>query len=238
MGPNTPIVLVYHSVAHMHKKDDPFKLNVPPDLFETHMKMLSQVLKKRDILVTFDDGYESFYHHAFPILLKYKIPTQLFVATDFIDKKITFDHLFHQKNLRPLTWEELKIIAQNGISIGSHSLSHSMLAKLPYPQVYVELAESKKRIEQNVGYPVMDFAYPFGSRSSLNDITKKTVQECGYEKAYLNLMGFNRVGDDCFALRRIRIYPTDSSLLFKMKIKGLLNWIDWINSIRKSPIPS
>lgn len=37
------------------------------------------------VVLTFDDGYQDFYHCAFPILQKYGLPATLFVTTDFID---------------------------------------------------------------------------------------------------------------------------------------------------------
>lgn len=37
--------------------------------------------------ITVDDGYRDFYEVAFPILLKYRAPATLYVATDFVDYK-------------------------------------------------------------------------------------------------------------------------------------------------------
>ncbi|MBI1765621.1 MAG: polysaccharide deacetylase family protein [Acidobacteria bacterium] len=37
--------------------------------------------------ITIDDGYRDFYEVAFPLLLKYRAPATLYVATDFIDHK-------------------------------------------------------------------------------------------------------------------------------------------------------
>jgi peptidoglycan/xylan/chitin deacetylase (PgdA/CDA1 family) len=37
--------------------------------------------------ITIDDGYRDFYDIAYPLLLKYRVPATLFVATDFVDQK-------------------------------------------------------------------------------------------------------------------------------------------------------
>ena len=46
----------------------------------------------KSVFITIDDGYKSFYEHAFPILKKYKVPFALFLSTKFVsnEKKSDF----------------------------------------------------------------------------------------------------------------------------------------------------
>ena len=37
--------------------------------------------------LTVDDGYRDFYEVAYPLLLKYRVPATLYVATDFVDNR-------------------------------------------------------------------------------------------------------------------------------------------------------
>ena len=53
-------------------------------LFRSHKERIA----KPSCVITFDDGYENLYTHAFPILKELKIPATVFLTTDLIDKKI------------------------------------------------------------------------------------------------------------------------------------------------------
>lgn len=124
-------------------------------------------------------------------------------------------------------WDEIKIMDTKGIEFGSHSKAHLLLTKISKEELGGELISSKKRIETVLGHPIAKFAYPFGSRSSLNNIVKKAVREAGYDCAYTNIMGKNDIMQkDKFALKRVRLYTEDGPFKLKMKIKGAYTWVD------------
>ena len=54
------------------------------------VKEMSGNSDQRQVIITADDGDVSFYHHAFPVLKKYKIPAILFIITDLIDSDKPF----------------------------------------------------------------------------------------------------------------------------------------------------
>ena len=49
------------------------------------------------------------------------------------------------------------------ITIGGHTLDHLNLASLPPDQQRHEIIDSKHQIEQEIGHPIHDFAYPYGN---------------------------------------------------------------------------
>lgn len=58
-----------------------------------------------NLVITFDDGYKSFYREIFPMLKKYNIPATVFLATDYIgsNKLFWFDLLkicFEEKGIK------------------------------------------------------------------------------------------------------------------------------------------
>lgn len=227
---NKRAVLVYHAVDEIGPPRDPLKINVNPRLFEKQIKYLS---KSRDSYVlTFDDGFESVYTNALPILRKYNMKAILFITTDFIDSKISFDRFFMYKYFpRPLTWDQIKTMYSDGFEVGSHSLTHGIMAGLDEKLCYEEASVSKDRIEKEVCCNVRCFSYPIGNKGSFNDATEKVLKKIGYERAYTNIMGMDNSAGEPFAIRRIRIYSSDNMFRFKMKIAGAYNWIDQIGPL-------
>ncbi len=61
----------------------------------------------------------------------------------------------------PLSWEELKTLAAQGLDIGAHTATHPILAKLQ-TGLEAEITGSKASIEQATGVPVRHFCYPNG----------------------------------------------------------------------------
>lgn len=220
------ITLVYHSVDRIDPSKDASRLNITPEKLEEHLKIISRF--KDDIRITFDDGYGNNFEHAFPLLKKYGLKATVFLITDFIDGKIgSKEFCGKYLDLRPLTWDEIRIMGDSGIAFGSHSKTHPVLASLSRDAIRTELSESKERIERSLGHAIDSFTYPFGGRSSFNAIVAEVAVETGYRCAYTNIMGINRDGrKDDLALRRVRIYSEDGPLKLRMKLKGAYDWVD------------
>lgn len=222
-------VLVYHSIGKIDRRSDPYKISLDPLLFGKQIEFLTH-FKERNLTLTFDDGFKNFFENAFSFVLRYNIRTVLFVTTDFIDGKMSFNAFFENNiDIQPLNWQQIREISDNGIEIGSHTLSHPNLTNLDRRAAEKEISDSKKKIEDMIGKKVRYFAYPFGSRQAFSDPVKQIVRDSGYERAYTNIMGFNDADTDPYELRRIRIYSYDNMLRFKMKIKGAYNWVDSVN---------
>lgn len=223
------VVLVYHSVDRIDPSSDTYRINITPEKFEEHLKV---ILKSKEcVRITFDDGYGNNFENAFPLLKRYGCTATIFLITDFIEGAIRSNVFCGEGlGLRPLTWEEIKAMDRAGIIIGSHTRSHPMLAALSRDAVREELLDSKQRIESMLGHPISSFSYPFGNSSSFNDLVMKAVAEAGYIYAYSNIMGVNI--DDSqnrYSLRRVRIYSEDGTFRLKMKLRGAYDWIDKIS---------
>lgn len=119
-GANLLRVLTYHRVDHReaHPWLDPGLISASPEAFEMQMRYLAanyepiaasdlitagekgnfHGLPRRAVVVTFDDAYEDFERHAWPVLKQYRIPAILFVPTAFPDhpeRLFWWDRLFH-----------------------------------------------------------------------------------------------------------------------------------------------
>jgi peptidoglycan/xylan/chitin deacetylase (PgdA/CDA1 family) len=81
----------------------------------------------------------------------------------------------------PMTWEMIETMHRNGVTIGSHTKSHTLLTSETLDSVQKELTESKQILETNLGAEIGHFAYPDGR---FNSPTVQAVRAAGYRFAY------------------------------------------------------
>ena len=108
--------------------------------------------QNRDGLValSFDDGHETHYAQAFPLLFERDQAATFFVTTDWVGRK------------GYATWSQLREMSDAGMSIQSHTASHPFLSELDRLKVQRELRVSKDLIEQHTGRPCQTLALPGG----------------------------------------------------------------------------
>ena len=126
---------------------------------------------EKSVLLTFDDNYQGFYDHAYPILKEKNIPSVMFVHTAFVGKKDGP----HPK----MDWETLKLLdAEKLVTIGSHTVNHpAEFEKQPLDVQQTELYDAKKTLEAELGHPVTSIAYPEGRADGE---TFSLAQQIGY----------------------------------------------------------
>jgi len=83
--------------------------------------------------------------------------------------------------LHSVTWDMLRTVSAQGVTVGSHTKSHPLLAGEPMERVVSELHESKQCIEAELGSPVRHLAYPDGA---FNADVVRAAESVGYESAY------------------------------------------------------
>jgi peptidoglycan/xylan/chitin deacetylase (PgdA/CDA1 family) len=101
-----------------------------------------------------------------------------------------------------LTWDEIKMMHENHVSFGSHTITHPILSKVSIEKVRLEVHESKKIIEKNIGVQVKAFAYPNGKEGDFDESTKAILIDEGYVCALTTIFGTNEIVQDLFELRR------------------------------------
>lgn len=101
-----------------------------------------------------------------------------------------------------LTWDEVKMMHQHGISFGSHTVNHPILSKLTAERARSEIYDSKRIIEEKLGTTVTTFAYPGGKKEDFSEETKKIVGEAGYSCALTAIFGANAVDQSLLELKR------------------------------------
>ena len=96
-------------------------------------------------------------------------------------------------------WDEVRRMAGSGVTLGAHTVHHTVLTLETPERAGEELAQSRAEIERQVGSPVLDFAYCNGWYS---DALVALLIRHGYRSAITTEDRVNRVGGDPYALKR------------------------------------
>jgi len=114
--------------------------------------------------------------------------TKTFVPT--VDERDLFD---------TMTWQDLRSLDPEIITVGSHSMTHPILGKTDPPQLTIEIVESRRVLEQQLQRPTEYFCYPDGT---YNDYALRLVRS-HYRAAVSTRPGFVSATDDLHLLPRI-----------------------------------
>jgi peptidoglycan/xylan/chitin deacetylase (PgdA/CDA1 family) len=169
----------------------------------------------RSVVLTFDDGFRDNYLNASPVLQAYGFPATIFVVSGLWGQTNQWMSGNGYPVRKLATMDELLQMSENGIEVGSHTVSHAPLDVADSEKLAREVRSSKEDIEQRLGKPVRFFAYPYGR---LNEAARNAVAEAGYKAACSTRSGFNNTGTDPFILRRLEVYGTDSLWRFALKL--------------------
>ncbi len=237
------IVLCYHALSPDWHAD----LSTTPERFQSQIALLAgrgyrgasftEVVRsrprERTVAVTFDDAYRSVLSIARPILDRLGFPATVFAPTNGIEAggPLSWPGVDqwiggpHERELTPMTWAELRGLADAGWEIGSHTRSHPHLTELDDAELENELSSSKAACEARLGAPCTSLAYPYG------DVDGRVVAataRAGYEVAAA-LPG-RLAGEDPLCWPRIGVYRVDDARRFRMKISPA------IRRVRRSPL--
>jgi len=115
---------------------------------------------------------------------------------------------------RPMTWEELRILVARGMSIGSHSVTHPVLAELEDRRLCSELEDSKLAIERETSTACHSIAYPLGGGKeysvsgaiAVDERVRRFAAQAGYEVGFTYIPGIARLQqDDPLLLKRVAV---------------------------------
>lgn len=169
------VVLQYHHVD----KDTPNSTSVSPEQFIQHMQLIEdlgfdvvdleaasrELLADRNkfdstskqVAISFDDAYFSIYTNAFPELKRRNWPFTIFVNTQAVN----------ERNRGIMSWEQLKDLVDEGVSIANHSVSHAHLPSIPLGMsldqwLQQEILEAQIELQQRLTKVGNMLAYPYG----------------------------------------------------------------------------
>jgi hypothetical protein len=213
------VILLYHRVGAGEREID-----LPLRAFERHLEILTRehrviplddalAAKCGGIVVTFDDGSRDFYEYVLPLLVRFRLPAVLYVATAFVDRSPNSDS-------DALTWSYLEEAVETGlVTVGAHTHSHANLARADEVTAHDEMSRCKELVEDRLSISCRHFAYPWGVSSPAADRVARRL----FDSAALR-WGTNRGSHvDPHRLSRTPVLRSDRQIFFRAKTRGLLD---------------
>src|SRR5581483_3936778 len=244
-GRNSIPILMYHGISSdSENAAHPYYRTITtPSIFAAHMAYLrehgyesitpaqaaNRVTNKaeddlsKSVVITFDDGFLDFYTNAVPVLNQYGLTATMYLPTAYIAESRQ-----SYKGKQCLTWSEVRELAKQGISFGSHTMTHPQLYNLAQPAIRREVTTSKQTIEQELGHAIESFAYPFAfpeADSAFRQMFRDELSQAGYSDGVCTTIGRADDKNDKFFLKRLPVNSCDDNRLFAAKLAGAYDWI-------------
>jgi peptidoglycan/xylan/chitin deacetylase (PgdA/CDA1 family) len=119
-----------------------------------------------------------------------------------------------------LSAHELRQLADLGMSVGSHTLSHPVLSQQSPELAWKEISESRSLLESVVGRPVWALAYPYGDAASVTAREQEMAERAGFQCAFMNVGGGFGAPLPRFALPRVHVTAEMSLPEFEAHVSG------------------
>jgi len=220
-------VLMYHEVTGASERNKAVRKTNPAycvneELFRQQMEQIVaggfRTLSLDDLLagdtggkrvvVTFDDGWDNNYDAAWPVLYGLGLTATIFVVSGFLGQP------------GYLTWEQARELADAGISIQSHTVSHRPLGLLDEREIRSELEGSKKSIEDRIGRAVDHVSMPQGV---YDNRVIELVRQAGYRSVCTSEPGVRHTAGNPAVIGRINIAGHYDQARFEGIIRGELS---------------
>ncbi|MCD8213790.1 MAG: polysaccharide deacetylase family protein, partial [Campylobacter sp.] len=197
---------MYHSICeHEGEKFD--KLRVKPSDFEKQIAWLSKndfksfkfselislkKLPQKAVCITFDDGFEKNFTHAFEILKKYNFKATIFLVPKAVENSWDGAHTAHISKM--LSKEQILLMqSSNLVEFGAHTLHHVNLTAISLNEAKIEICDSKAAVEKITGKECEVFAYPYGK---FNDEILAITMQAGFKGAVVVKRGIYEMPND------------------------------------------
>lgn len=237
--PNAPQVTVmnYHHFGYEGEYPRVDNIRVEPEMFKKQLQALKDegyttitqeelsdylhgtgTIPEKSLLITIDDGFESVYEYAYPILEEMDMTAVLFPIISEIEDGERF-------GVPMMSWEEIKEVVETGVmEVGNHTYDlhyrgngykagyEAMIwnydengKRLTIPQqrnrIKQDLLKAERIYKENTGLEMSKaISYPFGA---YNLLTLNIAKDLGYELGYTTKSGYSTYGSTA---------PNESSL--------------------------
>ena len=173
------------------------------------------------VSLTFDDGYSNFLTLGYPVLAEKGVRATIYAVAGLIGKTNVWDSNIGDRSEPLMTADELRDLSAAGCEISCHGMTHAHLTELSDADLRVEVADSKKLIEDLIGAPAPGFGYPYGQWDAR---IRDAVIEAGYMYAASTRKGVIVPGQDMYDVPRINVRWANVPTILAGKIReGMVN---------------
>lgn len=194
------MILMYHHVCPPERIPaarvdlEGWQFNIAPDDFRAQLQYLQkrgfQFVSLTDYLtalrlpygsrakqmaITFDDGWRDNHEFALPILQSLGLMATFYVVTG---------EMQGVDAAKRMSVRDLQDLANAGMDIGGHSVTHPNLATLSLERLQSELVDCKRKLQDDLGIEVRHFAYPGGR---FNQLVVEQCERAGYQSAVCSI---------------------------------------------------
>ena len=223
---NSAVVFMYHKFGVSKYPSTSVRI----DQFDAHLKEFSKSkysvesvefiidtiindgnLPENTIGISIDDADKSFYEVGWPKFKEMGFPVTLFVNTSTI----------HENNKNYLNWDQIRELANEGVSIGAHSHSHYHMADLSIDGVRDEIEISNNIFLKELGSIPPLFAFPYGEA---NEEIINLLKEYKFKVAFGQHSGVINETSNLYYLPRFSLnerYAEIDRVKFAANAKGL-----------------
>lgn len=194
------MILMYHHVCPPERVPtnradlEGWQFNIAPENFRAQLQTLQKRgfefvsltdyvnslhlpyrLRAKQMAITFDDGWRDNHEFALPILLSLGLKATYYIVTG---------EMLGVDAAKRMSASDLQELANAGMEIGGHSVTHPNLATLSLERLQSELGDSKRKLQDDLGIEVRHFAYPGGR---FNQLVVEQCELAGYQSAVCSI---------------------------------------------------
>ena len=254
--PNQDIpILCYHRfLPHYHERNTGV-LSTLPEVFETHMQMLSEHRfqsltlhqyseiaaghrepPEKSVLLTVDDGYADVALIACPIATKYRMNLNLLIlagetgkrthqGTAILSPSVNKSMQTHSDLWDTLSWKALKHLQESGVGVGLHGYTHRALTILGKNELHMALKKSMALFKEHLKIRPIVFGLPFGDPTSYSVEILQVLFSMGFKVIFNTNPGRTCTPLQRLPVSRFVVEPHHKSEHVKHMVYGAYDWV-------------
>ena len=224
-------ILMYHDVSltksealtiSVEKLEEQFSYLAEKDYKTYHLNELMDLKilpSKKNIVITFDDGYVSQLELVIPLLEKYKLKASFFVPLNYLGKTDEWN----TSSLAIMTSDQLNTLNPNLIELAFHSYYHKKYNELTEAEIEEDIQLCFDSVSENNFPFTAAVAYPFGKYPRETSEKKKFIAQLERHQFKYGVRIGNRLNtfpfQKPFEIQRIDVKGEFSLAKFKRKVK-------------------